>query len=62
MSEPIYDEPEAQTEPTEEDLVIAGLDHEHMQSYMSIKRAVQFTDLAEHLVELAVKQGLTERT
>lgn len=57
--EPQY---EQEPEPSEEVLAIKGLDQEHLEDYLAIRNAVRNTDLAERLVDLAVKNGLIART
>lgn len=57
-----FDEDEEEVEPSEEDIALKSLDKEHVEDYLAIKRAVSRTDLAERLVDMAVKLGLNERT
>lgn len=59
--QPKDDNGEFEPEPSEEDTAIASLDQEHFEDYLAIKRAVEHTDLAERLVDLAVRIGLSNR-
>lgn len=52
---------EQEVEPSEEDLALRSLDSEHVMDYRAIKHAIARTDLAERLVDMAVKDGLKER-
>ena len=54
--------PEDDIEPSEEDIALDSLDKEHMQDYQAIKHAVEHTDLAERLVDMAVLAGKRERS
>lgn len=53
---------EDEIEPSEEDIALKPLDKEHLEDYLAIKNAVRHTNLAERLVDMAVKLGLKERT
>lgn len=58
FDEDVEDEPQ----PSEEDIALKSLDKEHVEDYLFIRRAVQRTDLAERMVMMAVRSGLTKRS
>lgn len=49
-------------EPSEEEVALQGLDDDHVGDYLTIRNAVARTDLAERLIDMAVKVGLKQRT